>query len=117
MESLGYVLADMDQWGRSYRHEEDHHHTAEVDELAEGAAAVRVVLGVGGLGPDDICRVRGELARRYRDMISAVGTYRQDKKLTYPWRPGDDYRAPAQRAEDLLLEDPIDAGPTARAYF
>ena len=70
LEQLGYEAIDLDQWGRSYQHREDPSRTAELDELGEGAASVRLVLRQGNLEPSEIAGAKSELDLRYGRLYS-----------------------------------------------
>jgi len=52
LQQLGYDVADADQWGISYCHNENPDWTAEIDELPDGSQ--RVVLCWGNLNKSDM---------------------------------------------------------------
>ena len=75
LQQLGYEIVDSCQWGRSYRHRDNHRREVELDELDDGYGAVRLVLREGDLSVGEANRARGRL----RDLFA--GLYPRDRFL------------------------------------
>ena len=65
LEQLGYEIIDADQWGRTYRHSQDHNRTVELDELEDQAEYIKLVLRNGDLDELDIDRAEDQLGSLY----------------------------------------------------
>lgn len=65
LQQLGYDIADADQWGRTYRHSQDHNRTVELDELEDQAEYIKLVLREGDLDELDIDRAEDQLGSLY----------------------------------------------------
>ncbi|GAH83538.1 unnamed protein product, partial [marine sediment metagenome] len=65
LQKLGYDIIDADQWGRSYRNRQNPRLTAELDELEEQTAYVKLLLRSGDLNEADIDRSEAQLSIYY----------------------------------------------------
>ncbi len=83
LERLGYEIVDADQWGRSYRHNQDPNKTIELDELEDPAALVRLILRYGDLDEADIGPAEDQLASLY-DRICQMCNNRYDNDCYEP---------------------------------
>lgn len=83
LERFGYEIIDADQWGRSYRHNQDRAKTIELDELEDPTALVRLVLRYGDLDEADIGSAEDQLASLY-DRIRQMCNNRYDNDCYEP---------------------------------
>lgn len=65
LQRLGYHITDADQWGQSYSHNQDRSRTAELDEVEEQTAYVRLVLRCGDLDEAGINTTEDYLSSLY----------------------------------------------------
>ena len=73
LESLGYGLADFDQWGLTYLAQEDPDLTADVDELDDYGDNTRLILRKGRLSKYDIDDARECLEQIYCRIVDEIG--------------------------------------------
>jgi hypothetical protein len=73
LESLGYGLADFDQWGLTYLSQEDPDLIADVDELNEYGDNTRLTLRKGRLSKYDVDEARKSLEQIYCSIIDEIG--------------------------------------------
>ena len=71
LEKLGYEVIDAGQWGRSYRNRQDPRHTAELDELDDAGAYVRLILRKGDLEAARLSDAEGEVDLTYARLRAA----------------------------------------------
>jgi len=71
LEEMGYEVIDAGQWGRSYRHRQDHRRTVELDEPDEASDRLRLVLEQADLAETEIGHAEGELDLEYARLQSA----------------------------------------------
>lgn len=65
LEQLGYEIVDADQWGRSYRHSQDHNKTIELDELDDPTAFPKLLLRYGDLDEAGVGQAEDQLDSLY----------------------------------------------------
>ncbi len=73
LESLGYGLADFDQWGLTYLSLEDPDLSADVDELNDYGDNTRLTLRKGRLSKYDIDEARESLEQIYCRIVDEIG--------------------------------------------
>ncbi len=73
LESLGYGLADFDQWGLTYLSQEDPDLSAGVDELNDYGDNTRLTLRKGRLSKYDIDEAREALEQIYCRIVDEIG--------------------------------------------
>jgi hypothetical protein len=73
LESLGYGLADFDQWGLTYLSQEDPDLIADVDEINEYGDNTRLTLRKGRLSKYDVDEARKSLEQIYCSIIDEIG--------------------------------------------
>ncbi len=73
LESLGYGLADFDQWGLTYLSLEDPDLSADVDELNDYGDNTRLTLRKGRLSKYDIDEARESLEQIYFRIVDEIG--------------------------------------------
>jgi len=78
LQQLGYDIADADQWGRTYRHSQDHNRTVELDELEDQAEYIKLVLRNGDLDELDIDRAEDELGSLYARLYQMCQSQYED---------------------------------------
>ena len=72
LESLGYGLADFDQWGLTYLSSRDPDLIADVDELDDYGDNTRLILRKGRLSKHDIDDAREYLVLVYREITNDI---------------------------------------------
>ena len=73
LESLGYGLADFDQWGLTYLSQKDPDLSADVDELDDYGDNTRLTLRKGRLSKYDIDEARESLEQIYCRIVDEIG--------------------------------------------
>ena len=73
LESLGYGLADFDQWGLTYLSLEDPDLSADVDELNDYWDNTRLTLRKGRLSKYDIDEAKESLEQIYCRIVDEIG--------------------------------------------
>ncbi len=73
LESLGYGLADFDQWGLTYLSLEDPDLSADVDELNDYGDNTRLTLRKGRLSKYDVDEARETLEQMYCRIVDEIG--------------------------------------------
>jgi len=73
LESLGYGLADFDQWGLTYLSSVDPDLMADVDELDDYGDNTRLILRKGRLSKHDIDDARERLEQIYCRIVDEIG--------------------------------------------
>lgn len=68
LEQLGYEAVDADQWGRSYRHSQDHNKTIELDELDDPTAFLKLILRYGDLDEAGVGQAEYQLDSLYNQI-------------------------------------------------
>jgi hypothetical protein len=68
LESSGYILVDLDQWGLSYSSGDDPDLSVDADELDDYGYKFRIILRKGKLSEDDIDNAREHLRQIYREI-------------------------------------------------
>jgi len=98
LQQLGYDIADADQWGRTYRHSQDHDRTVELDELEDPGEYIRLVLRNGDLNEVDIGKAEDELGSLYARLYQMCQGRYDDNAYDPLYRPvdleSDQYRSP-----------------------
>lgn len=98
LEQLGYEIIDADQWGRTYRHSQDHNRTVELDELEDQAEYIKLVLRNGDLDEMDIDRAEDELGSLYTRLYQMCQSQYEDDAYDPLYRSvdleSDQYRSP-----------------------
>lgn len=98
LEQLGYEIIDADQWGRTYRHSQDHNRTVELDELEDPGEYIRLVLRNGDLDEVDIDRAEDELGSLYARLYQMCQSQYEDDAYDPLYHSvdleSDQYRSP-----------------------
>ena len=98
LEQLGYEIIDADQWGRTYRHSQDHNRTVELDELEDPGEYIRLVLRNGDLDEVDIDRAEDELGSLYARLYQMCQSQYEDDAYDHLYHSvdleSDQYRSP-----------------------
>jgi len=98
LQQLGYDIADGDQWGRTYRHSQDHNRTVELDELEDQAEYIKLVLRNGDLDEVDIDWAEDELGSLYARLYQMCQSQYEDDAYDPLYRSvdleSDQYRSP-----------------------
>ena len=98
LEQLGYEIIDADQWGRTYRHSQDHNRTVELDELEGPGEYIRLVLRNGDLDEVDIDKAEDELGSLYARLYQMCQSQYEDDAYDPLYRSvdleSDQYRSP-----------------------
>jgi len=98
LQQLGYDIADADQWGRTYRHNQDHNRTVELDELEGQAEYIKLVLCNSDLDEVDIDKSEDELGSLYARLYQMCQSQYEDDGYNPLYHSvdleSDQYRSP-----------------------
>ena len=98
LEQLGYEIIDADQWGRTYRHSQDHNRTVELDELEDPGEYIRLILRNGDLDEVDIDKAEDELGSLYARLYQMCQSQYEDDAYDPLYHSvdleSDQYRSP-----------------------
>lgn len=106
LQQLGYQVMDTDQWGRTYRHDQQPCRTAELDELEHAGEYVKLILRNADLDELDIGRVEDQLGSLY-DRIHQMcqDRYENGYDAFYYSEGLEQSRYPVLQTEQYQIED------------